>query len=226
MVASVTVRSAHWVEQLRAELASRHTHTHTHTHTLNSVRSYSRSKGSAGYQYTHTHTHTHTHTQRAELISRQGQRGLHVAQIRTLWSELGTEEEWAKGKVASGEEEESFDDIIKAGNEEEIKVTPKNLEILRTRVSKLEEEKAFRIGEQVSLIYIYIYVYIHTYIHTFIHNHTYPLFFIYVHNHTHNHTHTQSHTHRGVYLGCCAPCGIAHEFRLKRRRPSRAPTNW
>jgi hypothetical protein len=59
------------------------------------------------------------------------------------------EEEWAKGKVASGEEEESFDDIIKAGTEEEIKVTPKNLEILRTRVSKLEEEKVFRVGEQV-----------------------------------------------------------------------------
>jgi len=91
---------------------------------------------------------TRIEEQRAELAGRQRQRTAHVAQIRTLWAELGMEEEWTKGKAASGEEEESFDDIIKAGAEEEIKVTTKNLEILRTRVSKLEEEKAFRVAEQ------------------------------------------------------------------------------
>jgi len=151
------------------------------------------------------------------------------------------EEEWAKGKVASGEEEESFDDIIKAGTEEEIKVTPKNLEILRTRVSKLEEEKAFRVGEQVCPPFFCTITLSLPLFHSLTLSHTqgrpfgvlralweisrdtrtYTLF------HTLSHSPSLSHTHihRGVYLGCCAPCGIAHAFPLKSQRPSRAPTS-
>eukprot|EP00802_Teleaulax_amphioxeia_P002288 Tamp_02290.p1 GENE.Tamp_02290~~Tamp_02290.p1 ORF type:complete len:764 (+),score=219.23 Tamp_02290:52-2292(+) len=87
----------------------------------------------------------------ALLAQRQAQRASLVKEVRALWTELGMEEEWAMGKTASGEEEDSFDDVIKAGTEEDIKVTAKNLELLQTRVANLEEEKAFRISEQTRL---------------------------------------------------------------------------
>jgi len=59
-----------------------------------------------------SHTRTHQQAQRASLVK----------EVRALWTELGMEEEWAMGKTASGEEEDSFDDVIKAGTEEDIKV--------------------------------------------------------------------------------------------------------
>jgi hypothetical protein len=131
------------------------------------------------------------------------------------------EEEWAKGKVASGEEEESFDDIIKAGTEEEIKVTPKNLEILQTRVSKLEEEKAFRVGEQVCLFFFAQSHTLSPHTHSLTHSltqgrlfgmlralweishdtRTCTLFHTHSHSQTHSHSHSHSHTHTQTRTG-------------------------
>jgi hypothetical protein len=117
------------------------------------------------------------------------------------------EEEWTKGKAASGEEEESFDDIIKAGAEEEIKVTTKNLEILRTRVSKLEEEKAFRVAEQVCFLFFFAFFLALTHTHTHMHRGVFLGVLRSVGTHTRllfvllffpNPTHTQTHTHTGA----------------------------
>jgi len=145
------------------------------------------------------------------------------------------EEEWTKGKAASGEEEESFDDIIKAGAEEEIKVTTKNLEILRTRVSKLEEEKAFRVAEQVCFLFFFAFFFgTHTHTHTHAQGRLFRGAALCGNAHafafcsfvfSQSHTHTNTHTHRGVFLGCWALCGIAHACAPKSQTPSRAPTS-
>ena len=87
--------------------------------------------------------------QAAELASRQAQRTALVAMIRDLWDQLGLHEEWAAGKKC--EDGEEVDEVIKAGAEEDLKVTLDNLEKLRERISKLQEEKAVRKEEQMRL---------------------------------------------------------------------------
>jgi len=59
-------------------------------------------------------------------------------------------EEWERAG-AGNEPEDWADVIVKAGKEDEIKVTMKNIEKLQDRVAKLQEEKVFRQSEQARL---------------------------------------------------------------------------